>query len=103
MMKYLGRMAGNAQITQDGLPVGRASYDFEGFAGPKGRIVSSGEIKSTPAELKIVFGQRGVRLVTDDGRLLNLSFSDRVRGAANDVAHVEVTGDLPDTPAEWRS
>lgn len=101
-MRYLGRMAGNAQLTHDGKPVGRASYDFDGFAGPKGHIVSSGEIRSSPAELKAVFGQRGVGLLTDDGRLLNLSFSEKVRRSSNDVAHVDVTGDLPETPAQWR-
>ena len=101
-MKYLGHMSGNAQLTHDGNPVGRASYDFDGFAGPQGHIVSSGEIRSTPADLKVVFGQRGVGLLTDGGLHLSLRFSDRVRGSANDVAHVEVTGDLPDTAAKWR-
>ena len=102
-MRYLGHMSGNAQLTHDGNPVGRASYDFDGFAGPQGHIVSSGEIRSSAAELRIVFGHSGVGLLTDGGLRLNLRFSDRVRGSASDVAHVDVTGDLPDTPAKWRS
>jgi hypothetical protein len=96
-------MVGEALLTHDGDPVGRASYEFEGFLEPRGRIVSSGQIQMSRADLEAVFGRRGVRLRTDDGRLLNLSFSDRVLGSTIDVANVDVTGDLPDTPMLWRS
>ena len=44
-MRYLGRMVGEAQLTHDGDPVGRASYEFEGFVESRGRIVSSGQIQ----------------------------------------------------------
>jgi hypothetical protein len=101
-MRYLGRISGNGLLTRDGEPVGRASYDFDGFAAPRGGVVSSGEIQLSPADLETVFGWRGVRLLTDDGRLLDLKFSDKILPTASDVAHVDVTGDLPETPALWR-
>jgi hypothetical protein len=102
-MRYLGRIAGNGLLTRDGETVARASYDFEGFARPGGGVVSSGEISLSPSDLKTVFGRLGVRLLTDDGRLLELRFSEKELRCANDVAHVDVTGDLPKSPANWRS
>jgi len=101
-MQYLGRIAGSGLLTRDGEAVARASYDFEGFSRPRGVVVSSGEISLSPSDLKSVFGRLGVQLLTDDGRLLDLRFSDKELRHANDVAQVEVTGDLPGSPAEWR-
>ena len=93
-MQYLGRIAGSGLLMRDGEAVARASYDFEGFARPRGVVVSSGEISLSPSDLKSVFGRLGVQLLTDDGRLLDLRFSDKELRHANDVAQVEVTGDL---------
>jgi hypothetical protein len=101
-MQYLGRIAGSGLLTRDGETVARASYDFEGFLRPRGIVVSSGEISLAPSDLKAVFGRPGVQLRTADGRLLDLRFTDKELRQANDVAQVEVTGDLPGSPAEWR-
>jgi hypothetical protein len=102
IMRYLGRIAGNGLLTRDGETVARASYDFEGFARPRGGVLSSGEIRLSPSDLKTVFGRLGVQLLTDDGRLLDLRFSEKELRCANDVAHVDVTGDLPSSPEKWR-
>jgi hypothetical protein len=101
-MQYLGRIAGSGLLMRDGETVARVSYDFEGFARARGNVTSSGEISLAPADLKTVFGRLGVQLLTDDGRLLDLRFSDKELRTANDVAQVDVTGDLPGSPAEWR-
>ncbi len=101
-MQYLGRMAGSGQLMRDGETVARASYEFEGFMRPRGIVVGSGEISLAPSGLKAVFGRPGVQLRTDDGRLLDLRFSDKELRVANGVAEVEVTGDLPGTAAGWR-
>jgi hypothetical protein len=101
-MQYLGRIAGDGLLMHDGETVARASYDFEGFIRPQGGVTSSGEISLAPSDLKTVFGRLGVQLLTDDGRLLDLRFSDKELRYANDVAQVEVTGDLPGSSAEWR-
>jgi len=87
---------------RDGKPVVRASYDFEGFSRLRGAVMSSGEIILPPAALKIVFGRLGVQLLTDDGRLLDLRFSNKELRQGDDAALVEVSGDLPASPAEWR-
>jgi len=102
IMQYLGRIAGSGLLMRDGAAVARASYDFEGFSRARGVVVSSGEISLSPSDLKTVFGRLGVQLLTDDGRLLDLRFSDKERSYANDVAQVDVTGDLPGSLAEWR-
>ena len=64
--------------------------------------MSSGELKLAPSDLKAVFGGPGVQLLTDDGRLLDLRFSEKELHPGAEVAHVDVTGDLPSSPAEWR-
>ncbi len=102
IMQYLGRIAGSGLLMRDGETVARASYDFEGFSRQRGVVVSSGEINLAPSDLRTVFGRAGVQLLTDDGRLLDLRFSDKELRTANDVAQVEVTGDLPGSSAEWR-
>ena len=101
-MQYLGRIAGSGLLMRDGEAVARATYDFEGFARPRGIVVSSGEISLSPSDLKTVFGRLGVQLLTDDGRLLDLRFSEKELRHSSDVAQVEVSGDLPGSPAEWR-
>lgn len=101
-MQYLGRIAGSGLVTRDGEAVARASYEFEGFLRPRGIVVSSGEISLAPTDLKAVFGRPGVQLQTDDGRLLQLRFSEKELRLANGVAEVEVSGDLPVSSAEWR-
>jgi hypothetical protein len=101
-MQYLGRIAGSGQLMRDGETVARASYDFEGFMRPRGIVVGSGELSLSPSDLKAVFGRPGVQLRTDDGRLLDLRFSEKELRLANGVAEVEVTGDLPGSLADWR-
>jgi hypothetical protein len=102
IMRYLGRIAGDGLLMRDGETVARACYDFEGFIRPRGGVMSSGEISLSTSDLKSVFGRLGVQLLTDDGRRLDLRFSDKELRHANGVAQVEVTGDLPSSPAEWR-
>lgn len=102
-MRYLGRLAGNGVLLHNGDPVARASYDIEGFLGPRGAVMSSGEIIVSPAVLRTVFGTRDVQLRTDDGRVFGVRFSEKELRCAAGIAQVEVTGDLPGTQAEWRA
>ena len=74
---YLGRIAGAGSVRIGGETVARAAYDFDGFAAPRGGVMGSGELKLAPSELKAVFGRLGVQLLTDDGRLLDLTFSEK--------------------------
>ncbi len=100
---YLGRLAGAGSVRIGGETVARASYDFDGFATPHGGVTGSGELRLTPSDLEAVFGKPGVQLLTDDGRVLNLKFSEKALPPATEAAHVDVSGDLPRSPAEWRA
>ena len=100
---YLGRIAGAGSVRIGGETVARAAYDFDGFAAPRGGVICSGEITLAPSDLRAVFGRHGVQLLTDDGRLLDLTFSEKELPPATDAAHVDVSGDLPCSPAEWRA
>lgn len=86
----------------NGIKIGRASYDFDGFFEPPIGMTSCGEIRLAVLALKAVYGRTDVQLLTDDGHLLDLSFSFRESPPARGVAHVEVRGDLPPTSQHWR-
>lgn len=81
--------------------VARTAYDFELFFKKPVGVTSCGEIRPAVGVLKEVFGRKGVQLLTDDGRLLDLAFSEKVLLPASSVAHVDVTGDLPAAPRNW--
>lgn len=102
-MRYLGRIAGAGSLLRDGETLARATFDFEGFSGPRGAIVSSGELLLAPSVLKSILGVPGVQLLSDDGRLLDLKFSQKETRWAAGVAHVDVSGNLPGTAEEWRA
>lgn len=97
-MKYIGALSGSGIVSCNGKTVGRASYRFDCFFQPPNTISSSGELQLPPAALEEVFGRTDVRLVTDDGRQLELRFSEKSLPAASTAAHVEVTGDLGLSP-----
>ena len=100
---YLGRLAGAGSVKIGGQTVARAAYDCDGFATPHGGVTGSGELRLTASDLEAVFGKPGVQLLTDDGRLLDLKFSEKELPAGTEAAHVDVSGDLPHSPAEWRA
>jgi hypothetical protein len=85
----------------NGRTVARASYDFDGFDAQRGGIMSSGELRPAPSDLKASVG-RACAIAPHRPWLLDLSFSERKLALAADVAHVNVTGDLPHSGADWR-
>jgi hypothetical protein len=100
-MRYLGGISGSGTLKANGEEVGRASYEFGGYFRERIGVTGSGEIRLAAAALESVFGRDDVQLLTDDGRLLDLRFSEKELLAASDVAHVDVTGDLPTDPESW--
>ncbi|MBN8941066.1 MAG: hypothetical protein J0H01_16300 [Rhizobiales bacterium] len=101
-MRYLGGISGSGVVTCGGKGDVRASYDFDGFFREPGGVMGCGEIRLDSAVLKDVFGRNDVQLLTDDGRLLDLTFSEKELRAASEVAHVDVTGQLPSAAQYWR-
>lgn len=100
-MQYLGGIRGAGVLKCKGDILARVDYDFDGFLMKPGQVTGSGEIRLAPEILRQVFGREDLHLLTDDGRLLNLRFSEKSLPEASDVAHVDVTGELPHQ-AEWR-
>jgi hypothetical protein len=100
---YLGGLAGTGSVRINGETVGRAAYDFDGFATRHGGVTCSGELTLTLFDPEAVFGRPRVQILTDDGRLLDLKFSEKALPPATEVAHVDVSGDLPRSPSEWRA
>jgi hypothetical protein len=100
-MHYLGGMSGSGVLTCDGAEIARATYDFDGFFHKTAGVTGSGEIRLSAPALRSVFGRERVQLFTDEGRLLDLRFSEKTLPSASDSAHVDVAGDLPD-PRNWR-
>jgi hypothetical protein len=101
-MQYLGALRGTGLLTCDGESIGRADYEFDGFVRPAGEINGSGEICMPSAELKEVFGRRGIQLRTDSGRIFTLRFSDKKLSHASSVAHVDLMGDFL-TISDWHN
>jgi hypothetical protein len=102
-MRYLGGISGRGVLQCKGEHIALASYDFDGFFREPVGVTCCGEIQLSAAVLKEVFGRRDVQLLTDEGRLLDLTFSEKALASASDVAHVDVTGELPTTPGSWRN
>jgi hypothetical protein len=102
-MHYLGGISGRGVLKCNGEHIARVSYDFDGFLREPVGVTCCGEIQLSAAILKDVFGRRDVQLLTDDGRLLDLTFSEKALLSAGDVAHVDVSGELPATPESWRN
>lgn len=100
-MHYLGGLTGSGMLMCDGREIIRVSYDFDEFRRPSSEIVGNGQIAFPVSALKDVFGL-DVQIRTDDGRLLKLKFSEKSLDAQADVAHVDVSGDLPAFTQHWR-
>ncbi|WOJ90546.1 hypothetical protein RZS28_04415 [Methylocapsa polymorpha] len=100
-MRYLGGISGRGVLKCNGEEIARASYDFDGFFKKSVGVTSCGEIRASAVALKGVFGRKDVQLLTDDGRLLDLRFSEKALLPASDVAHVDVTGELPTAHRNW--
>jgi hypothetical protein len=100
-MRYLGGLRGAGTLRMGNETLGRADYDFDGYARKPDEVTGSGEIRSAPEILRRVFGRKNLELVTEDGRRLSLRFTEKKLGAEGDAAHVDVTGGLP-SPSQWR-
>jgi hypothetical protein len=97
---YLGGISGTGTLKCDGEVITRASYDFDGFFTKRLGVTSSGEIHLSAAILQEVFGRKQVQILTDDGRLLDLRFSEKTLSPTSEGAHVDVTGELP---PDWQT
>ncbi len=101
-LRYLGGISGNGVVTQNGKEIAPAKFDLDGYFRPAVGVTGSGEIQLSSDVLKSLFGRTDLQLLTDQGLLLALRFSDSTLPAASDVAHIDVTGQLSTAPGDWR-
>jgi hypothetical protein len=101
-LRYLGGISGQGVVTQNGKAVAQAHFDIDGYFRTAVGVTGCGEIQAPAEVLEGLFGRTDLQLLTDRGFLLDLSFSDSALAPASDVAHVDVTGQLPTSPADWR-
>lgn len=105
-MRYIGGISGTGMLKCGGEDVAPVSYELDGFyVEPKG-ITRSGELRVDAEALKGVFGRKDVQLVTEDGRIFDLTFSDKELRPACDTAHVDAIDETelaPPSPRRaWR-
>jgi hypothetical protein len=101
-MKYLGGLRGEGTLTLGDQALGAVDYELDGYAAPTMGVTASGEIRTTAAVLRKVFGRRDLKLVTESGRQLGLRFSDKKLAGDGDAAHVDITSGLPEAK-NWRA
>ncbi|WP_210255170.1 hypothetical protein [Ancylobacter pratisalsi] len=94
-MDYLGGLRGTGQLLCAGAAVALTHYDFDGYLSNSGQVMSCGEIRLPASTLKQVFGRDDLSLRTDEGRLLNLRFSEKRLSPDGGAAHVDLVGELP--------
>jgi hypothetical protein len=104
-MRYVGSISGKGVIKCDGEEIARVSYEFDGFYTESTGVTRCGELRISADALKSVFGRKDVQLLTDDGRIFDLSFSEKSLRPATDIAHVDATDDEANpaaAPKKWR-
>ena len=101
-MRYLGGTSGHGVLQSKGEDIAQTFYDFDSFFQKPAGITSCGEIRMPITILEGVFGRKDLQLLTEDGRLLDLKFSEKALPPSSDVVHVDVTGNLPAAWYNWR-
>ena len=100
-LRHLGMLRGHGTMSRNGIALGAAAFEIDGYCPKPGDVVGSGEITMGSAELDHAFGHREVQLTTEDGRVLAMRFTGNRLGRGAEVAHVDVIGGLP-AEREWR-
>jgi hypothetical protein len=101
-MRYLGGISGAGTLRCGNETLARADYDLDGYTMRPGEVTGSGEIRMAPEFLRKAFRRKNLQLVTEDGRRLDLRFSEKELASGSSAAHVDVAGELP-AASEWRS
>jgi hypothetical protein len=94
-MRHLGALRGSGTLRRGDAMLGAVAYELDCFTTKPGEVVGSGEITMAPAELANALGRQDLELVTEDGRILALRFSNGRQDAASGVAHADILGGLP--------
>lgn len=99
-MKYLGSITGRGVLQHDGVEIADTTYELEGYIQRIGSVTGSGELGLAANVLQNVLDQPNLQLLTSNGQLLDITFSDKKPRAGNHI-HVDLSGNLP-AINEWR-
>lgn len=100
-MQYLGVLRGSGVLAFGDESFGRVDFDIDGYLTKQGEVLGSGEIRMPPERLEHAFGRSGLKLTTDDGRVLTVRFSAKRHDPASGAEHADIGGELPEAKA-WR-
>lgn len=101
-LRYLGGLSGQGTVQQNGEAIAAVKFDLDGYFRPTVGVTGNGEIQLSGEALKNLFGRTDLQLLTDQGLLLGLRFSDTKLAPMSDVAQVDVTAQSPIAPGDWR-
>jgi hypothetical protein len=99
-LRYLGGLSGRGDIIQNGQKIAPARFDLDGYYRAAAGVSGCGEIRLRADHLKSVFGRRDLQLLTEQGQVFDISFSDSNLPASSCVAHIDVSGKME--PDDWR-
>lgn len=99
-LRYLGRLSGRGDIIHTGKKVASAAFELDGYYRAAAGVSGCGEIRLRAETLKSLFGRRDLQLMTEQGQVFDILFSDAMLPEESCVAHIDLTGMLD--PADWR-
>jgi len=102
-MRYIGGISGTGVLKCRGKEIARVAYELDGFYMEPVGITRSGELRINPDALKGVLGRNDVQLITDDGRVLDLTFSDKEPRTDVDATYVDAKDKADAVPRSPRS
>lgn len=101
-MRYVGGISGTGILKCGDEEVARVSYELDGFYMEPVGITRSGELRVDSDALKGVFGRKDVQLITEDGRVFDLTFSDKELRPDCDATHVDAMDQAEAAPPSAR-
>jgi hypothetical protein len=99
-LRYLGGLSGRGEIIHNGMKIAPATFDLDGYYRAAAGVSGCGEIRMRADVLKSVFGRRDLQLLTEQGQVFDIIFSDTALAADSSVAYIDVAGMID--PDEWR-
>ncbi len=97
-MRFLGKLRGTGTLVSGDETIGQAEYELDGYVMRPGSVVASGELRMPSASLAEALLRRDLRLLTGDGRTLQLRITGKPAG---DAVHIDIAEGLP-AERDWR-
>ncbi|MBB4198043.1 hypothetical protein CCR94_04910 [Rhodoblastus sphagnicola] len=99
-LRYLGGLSGRGDIVQNGKKLAPTTFDLDGYYRAAAGVSGCGEIRLASEMLRSLFGRSDLQLLTEQGQVFDIKFSDHTLPASSCVAHIDLSGNMD--PADWR-